>query len=441
MRNVCVVGDDDQSIYGWRGAEVGNILDFEKHFSGATCVKLEENYRSRPQILRVANAAIKNSTGKRYDKALRAARPAGDKVRLAVLPNPDEEAKFIAREIRALMANSTRRFGDIAVLYRSNKLGKGVEDELRIAGIPCRIYGGTQSFDRKEVKDAIAFIKLLVYPNDDLALRRIVNFPPRGVGHTSIRKLDALAEANGASFFASIKKIAKFDFAERTKRGVNNLLSALEDARKGLRDGSLPSQIVERLFVALEVYAYLGSDGKEASRRRVENVRNLVRLLERFEKRVLARGGHVELSDFVNQILLRQEDADDEDGSSEVILSSLHSSKGLEFDVVFLAGVVEGQLPHTRTLDPKSTEAAPTDIDEERRLFYVGVTRAQNLLYITRPAAKAVRGTPLPLAPSRFLDDLPDEDCELYEERVSTEVERDELADLAGELLAELRAK
>ncbi len=435
-RNVCVVGDDDQSIYGWRGAEVGNILDFERHFAGAKIVKLEDNYRSRAPILAVANAAIARSKRPRHEKVLRAFKQGGGKIRLCNVSDAEAEAKLVALEIKELRREGAR-FGEIAVLYRSNLQARPVEEELRANGIPYRLFGGTQFFDRKEVKDAVSYLRVVVNPRDELALRRILNYPARGIGDTTIERIARWSLANGASFPEGLARIEAFDdVPDAAKRGARALFAALGAARQRFAAGTELSAAAKQLFVDVGLERVLTEEKGPVAQRRWGNVEYVLRSLARYE----AQPGkeRPSISQFLTRIALNV-DSETQETGERVTLSSLHASKGLEFDVVFFIGLNEGTLPHSRTTDPKATEAAPTDVEEERRLFYVGVTRARERLYLCRPMRRVMRGKATPLGPTRFLEGLPDEHVEHSERDDDAPMNADEAATLGKAFLAQLR--
>lgn len=436
-RNVCVVGDDDQSIYGWRGADVGNILDFERHFSGAKIVKLEDNYRSRSPILDIANAAIAQSKTQRHDKMLRSFKGAGDNVRLCTLDDAGAEAKFVAEEIRALREKKDVSLGEIAVLYRSNLSARPIEEELRVHGIPYRLFGGTQLFDRKEVKDGIAYLRVVVNPRDEISLRRILNYPARGIGDTTITRVTRYGLAYGMSFAEAFAKIGQLDdVPDGAKAGAARLQSALAEARGGLRDGTSLQAVAAKLFRDVGLEAAIKDSKEKAVQKRWANLDYVLRSIGRFEQRPAKE--RPTIAQFLTRMTLNVESEEEKTGA-RVTLSSLHASKGLEFDAVFLIGLNEGQLPHRRTTDPKVTEAAPSDVEEERRLFYVGVTRAREFLYLCRPRRKLMRGKFTSMVPSRFLEGLPEAVLETYD-RTENEVVGDEEAVMFGKaLLDQLR--
>ncbi len=441
-KNVCVVGDDDQSIYGWRGAEVGNILDFERHFGGATIVKLEECYRCREPIIAVANAVISQSRGKRHEKQLRAVRGPGPKVRVVATPDAAEEAKLVTREIIQLAKGGPNspgqrlfRYGHCAVLYRSNTQGRLIEEELRIAGIPYRLYGGTQFFDRKEVKDVIAYLKVVDNERDELSLRRVLNVPTRGIGEATLKKVKAYAARRNLSFHRALRAAAiDGELSNQARRGVMSVFAAIDNARRALDAKQSLVQVTQGLLDETGLAASIAKDDSAQGKRRRENLFFLLRAFERYEQK-----NKLTLNQLLTQLTLRFENEEEGDKDNMVTLSSLHSAKGLEFEVVFLIGCVEGTMPHARTVDPKLTEAAPTDVDEERRLFYVGITRARELLYLTRPERKTLRGKVTPRIPSRFLEGFPDDAWETYRTEGEKELDPEEMAAKAREFLARLR--
>lgn len=431
--NVCVVGDDDQAIYGWRGAKVDNILDFESHFPGARVVKLEQNYRSSPSILNVANAAIEQSPNRPYAKSLRTARGEGDPVRLCAFPEPQQEAEFVAKEIQTRLKAGADP-GGVAVLYRSNTQAKRIEEELRVAGIPYRVFGGTRFFDRKQVKDGVAYLRVAMNPQDELSLRRIVNTPARGLGAQSVARVSEYGDREGVGLLQSLRHADDIDsLPARAKRSATELASALDRASHGFRRGSFYEP-------AKALFESVGLSHEEGNAEEIKRTREQLGFLLESIGRVEARSGSDRdaLLHLLHHMTLEQAEDDVTSSGREVTLSSLHSAKGLEFDVVFLVGCVEGVLPHSRVTDPKVNDAVEGDLEEERRLFYVGVTRARHVLYLTRSKERVHRGRLVKLTPSRFLEGLPEADVAEYAREESRELERHEVADMAKALLERL---
>ena len=434
--NVCVVGDDDQSIYGWRGAEVSNILDFDKHFEGAKVIKLEESYRSRESVVAVANAAIGQAQGRRHGKVLKAVRRGGDKVRVCVCDDATAEDKLVAREIREALKESSR---DIAILYRSNLQARVIEEELRAEGLQYKLVGGTQFFDRKEVKDVAAYLRLIVNPRDEISLRRIMNYPARGLGVKTVERIEAHAEAHALPFAKALEQIAFIDgVPDASRRAGQELVELFTRYRTRFESGGPLAPVARELVDQIGIRADLAeaAEGGESGAMRFGNVEHLLSWLDRYEKKE-ARNKR-SLQNFLERVTLRGDQTQEEQPTS-ITLSTLHAAKGLEFDVVFVIGCVEGQLPHSRTTDPKVTEVYAADVEEERRLFYVGVTRARDRLYLTRPKRRMLRGVVTELHPSRFLEGLPEEHIELYERLETKELETNEIASLGREFL--LKAK
>ncbi|HEX6240848.1 MAG TPA: UvrD-helicase domain-containing protein [Polyangiales bacterium] len=439
--NVCVVGDDDQSIYAFRGADVRNILEFEEHFKGARVIKLEDNYRSYAAVLDVANAAIAQSSGKRHGKTLRAARGHGDKVRLVECEDPGHEARFVAEEIRTLHRERVA-YRDMAVLYRGNLQARLIEDELRVQGIPYQLFGGQQFFDRKEVKDAAAYLRVVINPRDDISLRRVINYPPRGIGDTTLERVNRLRLIKGVPLSEAVSHMHSLtDVPDNAKRSGRDLLAAIAETRAEFEKGRNYAQSAATLLERVGLKAALLSGDDPQGAKRWENVQFLLRSIERFEGR--PSGDRPTLAQFLARITLRKDDEPDENAGepNQVTLSTLHGSKGLEFKNVFLIGVVEGQLPHARTVDAKVTDATPTDVEEERRLFYVGVTRARDRLYVSHFKRRLLRGRVTEAVRSRFLEGLPEASTEPYSRADRPAMEPEEMADLAGALLAQLKAR
>jgi DNA helicase-2/ATP-dependent DNA helicase PcrA len=427
-RNLCVVGDDDQAIYGWRGADVRNILDFEDHFPGARVVKLEQNYRSVKPVLDVANAVIARRTDAKHRKVLFTERLGGDKVQSVIAASPEAEAQWVAMEIRKAVRDSGVPAREVAVLYRSNGQAKAIEEALREQLVPHRVVGGQQFFERKEVKDLLAYLKLAVNRSDEISLRRILNYPPRGIGDASVEKLAQTALARGWTLWQAIERVDSIDAVSGPARdGCKALEKIVAETRKQLsvqrvKPSEAARALCERVGFKREIEAT--SPSVPAAARRWANVEGMFGVFARREQRELAKGADPTdgFGAFLHALTLDFGE-NEEEAKDVVTLSTLHGSKGLEFDLVFLIGCEEGLLPHSRTLDSRATDSVPTatdgsdapsDIEEERRLFYVGVTRAKKRLTMSRAKARVVRGRPVPRTPSRFLLEVP---AELIEER------------------------
>ncbi len=390
-RRLCVVGDDDQSIYRWRGAEIANILDFERDYPGATVIRLEQNYRSTANILAAASAVVARNA-RRKGKALWTENPRGDLIAVAGLADDLEEGRFVAREIeRALAGPWARR--DIAVLYRTNAQSRTVEEALVRHGIPYVLLGGVKFFARAEVKDVLAYVRLLVNPADALAAARVINLPPRGVGSATLERLSALSEEAGGLLGACRLAVARGLLKPQLSERLRAFLAVLDGAARDLAERPYP-QAVAHLIEASGYAAMLrqaGEDGRE----RLQNLDELLKGME--EAAAMGRSLH----EFLEQAALVSE-ADGHDSSADrVTLMTLHAAKGLEFPVVFMIGLEEGLFPHAR--------AGDADIEEERRLCYVGMTRAMRRLTLTHARRRRVYGDAQMNPRSRFVDEIPGE--------------------------------
>jgi superfamily I DNA/RNA helicase len=439
--NLVVVGDDDQSIYSWRGADPTNILRFADMFDGAKIVKLEQNYRSRRTILDAANAVIANNSV-RHGKTLWSDKGVGDPIVHAVAPDVEEEAKWVAREVVRLREKG-RRWDEIAVLYRSNIQAKGLEEELRAASVPYVMYGGQQFFERKEVKDVIAYLRLALNPKDELALRRVLNYPARGIGAQSLERLVDRAQAKHATLWDVLRAVAgaqnELAFEAPPPGEEDDPVWAapppLPETLRDLDDTELRPQVRRAIADFVGVVSRLGlrietgrgivdstrtmiddiklyddlrdaSTSGSAAQRRIDNVEGLLGTLAR-----ATTAG--QLADLLRKLSLQSDSDGDDDKGDKIVLTTLHGAKGLEFPVVFMVGLEEELLPHARTLQPQVTDVIDpdhaTDVSEERRLCYVGITRAQEKLYLTRACQRVTRGRSVPRTPSRFLLEIPDE--------------------------------
>ncbi|MBL0218435.1 MAG: UvrD-helicase domain-containing protein [Myxococcales bacterium] len=439
--NLCVVGDDDQSIYSWRGADPTNILRFGEMFPGAKIVKLEQNYRSTKTILAAANTVIANNK-QRHGKSLWSQLGDGEIITHAVAATPEDEAKFVAKEIFALH-QAGRTWDSIAVMYRSNLQAKILEEELRTASIPYVMYGGQQFFERKEVKDVLAYLRVALNPKDELALRRIINYPARGIGATTVERLVLAAQAKHATLWDALKgaisgtgtlpglspalssddeggpgtTVDIGDIRGPARNGIIELLHVVSELASAIESGTDVVSATKVLIEDIKLYDDLrmASGSMAAGQRRIDNVEGLFGSLQRFAER---GKGKEDLAEYLRVLSLETSKEEDTIPGPKVVLCTLHGAKGLEFPVCFMIGLEEELLPHIRTLQPQATDALDadhaTDISEERRLCYVGITRAQRKLYLTRACTRVTRGRSVPRTPSRFLLEIPEE---LYEVR------------------------
>ena len=425
--NIGVVGDDDQSIYGWRGAQVENILGFPKLYKGCTVVRLETNYRSTPEIIHLANNVITKNKD-RHDKVLRPASKSGEKPELFVYEDEDEECEGVIRDMNTFMRKGQKR-SEIAILYRSNGQSALFEAELRKANIPHKVSGGTAFFDRKEAKDLLAYLRCSLRPNE-IALRRILNTPPRGIGGVSVEKIEAYAKEHGISFYKGICRWREADVIESSGHSIDEFLRIISGLARKVVDIQDTRSAGDILLAEVEAFGFRdyilkNSKNGEAFQKRWRFIEIFCRVLDRF----VIKGGKSQqsLRKFVDAMELRDSEDDDEK-KDEIQLMTLHASKGLEFPVVFLVGVEEDLLPH-RTLG--------SDISEERRLFYVGLTRAKERLILSRARNRRRFGRLRPIAPSRFVVEIPEKLIATYERGIrplNEEQVKTELSDLFAQL-------
>jgi DNA helicase-2/ATP-dependent DNA helicase PcrA len=441
-RNVCVVGDDDQSIYAWRGADVRNILDFERHFPGAKVVKLQENYRSNANVLKVAANVLDKSSGRRHEKTIVATRAAAEPVEVVVCGDAEIEAKFVARTIERHVRDGRHRPRDFAVLYRSNLQGPDLEAAFKEESLPIRMIGGTQFFERKEVKDMLAYLRLAFVPDDEIAARRVINYPARGVGDVALEKLGSYATAYGLSLLEAAQKAhAIKGLGSAAVAGCRDFATAVESVKLAIERGDASAKVARDVCerVRLKDDLQVGSTSNAVAARRWGNVEGLIKVFERRDARGL--GGKEHFEDFLRLLGLNRDDDDDAHGDA-VTLTTMHGAKGLEFPIVFIVGLEEGLLPHARTQTERATDVPMGDhassVEEERRLFYVSVTRAKDKLYLMRAHRRLLRGKLATRVPSRFLEEIPPDLYELREEKALPRATADELRAGAAAVLAAL---
>ncbi len=402
-RSLCVVGDVDQSIYSWRGADFRIIMNFQNDFPNVKLVKLEQNYRSTANILNAANAIIENNE-ERVDKVLYSQKGDGEKITLYEAQDEADEANFIVRAIR----DTSDNYNQFAVLYRTNAQSRALEEALIAAGIPYRIYGGLKFYDRKEIKDAIAYLKLIYNQDDSQSLRRIINVPKRAIGETTLKHLQDYADAGDMSLFSAIMDV---DNISTIKSGTATKLKDFATLILKLKEAESRYSLPEFLSLVLEKSGYLHelqASGTDEDVTRIENLQELVNVANEFEPEELDNT----LGEFLAQVSLVSDIDGMDEIANNVTLMTLHASKGLEFPIVFLAGCDEGIFPSARCSNSLS------ELEEERRLMYVGVTRAENKLYLTTAKRRQMWGEYKYYSPSRFLAEIP---AQLLDEEASEE--------------------
>ena len=397
-RNIAVVGDADQSIYAWRGADIQNILDFEKDYPNCTSIKLEQNYRSTKIILDAANAVIDNNEG-RPEKNLWTDKVEGAKIQHFTAQSEHEEAAFIGDTIVKKHDIHGVPYGDMAILYRTNAQSRVLEEALIKRALPYTMVGGTKFYDRKEIKDVLAYLRVLYNPFDDLSLLRIINVPKRSIGATTVSKLQDYARENGTSLFMTLTQLHLVDTIKgKTKEKLEEFGILIFTLVAEMDDKSV-LDILEAILDRTGYLAQLEESTDPQDQARAENIGELLSVAKDFQD--TNPTGTVE--DFLEQVALVNDVDSFEQEESKVTLMTLHAAKGLEFPIVFLGGLEEGLFPHSRTL------MNPEEIEEERRLAYVGITRAEKELYISNATTRTVFGRTSSYLPSRFIDEIPAE--------------------------------
>jgi DNA helicase-2/ATP-dependent DNA helicase PcrA len=397
-RNLCVVGDDDQSIYSFRSADIRNILEFERDFPEVTVIKLEQNYRSTKNILEAANGVIKNNRS-RKSKRLWTENREGDKLRLYPATDERDEARFVVDEIRRLMATEGRKPNDFALLYRTNAQSRSFEEIMIQYGMPYRVIGGFRFYERKEIKDLLSYLRLVYNPQDKVSLSRIINVPKRGIGDASFERFLFFLEDNNYNVlegFANLTAIPSL-----TTRAIKPLqeFQRLLEGWLQAKDHKSVTELTELILKESGYLQELRNEGTIEAQGRLENLEEFLALTVEFEKNSDDRS----LAAFLETVALVADVDDYQAEADSVVLMTLHSAKGLEFPVVFLVGFEEGLFPHNRSL------MEPKELEEERRLCYVGITRAKQLLYITYANLRTIYGSCNSSMPSRFLMELPKE--------------------------------
>ena len=392
-RNLCVVGDDDQSIYGWRGADIRNILDFEKDFPDATVIKLEQNYRSTANILDAANQIIAHNEG-RKEKELWTEDGEGEKITLYAAADERDEAAWICQRIRQLQRGGTP-YGSIAILYRMHALSRVLEETLMRAGIPYHVYGGTRFYDRREVRDVLAYLRVIQNPADDISLSRIINVPKRAIGDSTVEQLTQYARQNDMSLYAAVAAPPD-TLASRARKSVNDFSSLIVSLL--LAKETLPlSEFVQKVIDDSGLIAQYQKEENEENQARIENIREFMGAVTEFEQKSEDKS----LFAFLENVALVTELDNQDSAPSFVTMMTLHSAKGLEYDAVFMSGMEEGIFPSARAMQEDNR------VEEERRLCYVGVTRARRLLHLSYARRRMLFNQMQFNAPSCFLQEIP----------------------------------
>ena len=405
LAELCVVGDADQSIYAFRGANIRNILQFEEDYPNARTVLLEQNYRSTQNILSAANAVISNNEG-RKDKNLWSQEGAGEAITGYVAENEHEEADFVVSEIRRLRDSGESKPGDTAIFYRTNAQSRIFEETFLRSAIPYKVVGGVRFYERKEVKDFLGYLRVLVNPEDEISLRRIINTPKRGIGDRALDIIDQHAASAGISFWRALcdaKNAASIP--SRSLIAINDFIHLLDSLRTLVEARTKPSVIAQAVLEQSGLLAELVNSADPQDEGRVENLQELVSVATEYEESEVDDGEEISLSGFLEDVSLVADSdqiPDGEDHGGVVTMMTLHTAKGLEFPTVFLTGMEEGIFPHSRTLGERS------EIEEERRLAYVGLTRARQRLYLSRSEYRSSWGAPTYNPPSRFLAEIPE---------------------------------
>ncbi len=396
-RNILVVGDSDQSVYRFRGADIRNILEFEDAFPDATVIVLEQNYRSTQTILDAANSVIANNL-MRKPKALWTEQVGGELIQRYFAEDEADEAEWVGREMHRLHDSEGWRWSDMAIFYRTNAQSRVLEEHLVRHKIPYKVIGGTRFYERREVKDVLAYLRAVVNPSDEVSLRRIINVPKRGVGDTSVARLEAWAAASGKPLVDALAKAEVAGVSGRALAGIRALSALLQD----LRDTEMgPAATLERVLAVTGYAAELQSERSIEADGRLENLAELVGFARQFEEEADIEGRPSGISDFLETVSLVADSDEIDPDESSVVLMTLHTAKGLEFDGVFLIGLEDGVFPHLRSL------GEPDELEEERRLCYVGITRARRRLYLSHAWSRMLFGSTQYNPPSRFLKEIP----------------------------------
>ena len=402
-QNICVVGDDDQSIYGWRGADIRNILEFEKDYDDVHVVKLEQNYRSTQIILDAANTVISNNI-ERKRKRLWSEKKDGELIKIKVAQDEIEESDFVADMIAKISREQNRSYKDFAVLYRANAQSRSVEDALNRSQIPYNIYGGTKFYERKEIKDLIAYLRVIQNPQDDISIKRIINVPRRGIGLRTIEKIEDRASLKQESIYSVLIDIeTNSEISTKARNSISEFVDNVIGTLRTMREVYPVSKLIEKVIESIDYYGYIDElykGDKEEAEERKDNVKEFISVAMEFEQ----NSEEKDLETFLTGVALTSESSEEEE-IDKVSLMTIHTSKGLEFPVVFIVGMEDGLFPIARAVRSMSD----SEIEEERRLCYVGITRAKEILYLTLTQKRTLYGKTNPSIASRFMEELPKE--------------------------------
>jgi DNA helicase-2/ATP-dependent DNA helicase PcrA len=402
---LCVVGDADQSIYAFRGANIRNILQFEVDYSNAKTILLEQNYRSTQNILSAANAVISNNEG-RKEKNLWSDAGSGPLITGYVAESEHDEADFVVRQIARLRDLEKSKPGDTAIFYRTNAQSRVFEEVFMRIGIPYKVVGGVRFYERKEIKDLLAYLRVVVNPEDEISMRRIINTPKRGIGDRALDQIDLYSKNNGLSFWQSLCEVDKNqEITAKSSASLIEFVKFVKSMQTLVEAKTRPSVITQAVLEQSGLLAELEESKDPQDEVRVENLEELVAVATEYEEGEVEEGEEISLTGFLEDVSLvadADQIPDGEDHGGVVTMMTLHTAKGLEFPTVFLTGMEEGIFPHSRTLDD------PEELQEERRLAYVGLTRARENLFITRAEYRSAWGAPNYNAASRFISEIPD---------------------------------
>ena len=402
-QNICVVGDDDQSIYGWRGADIRNILEFEKDYDNVHVVKLEQNYRSTQIILDAANTVISNNI-ERKRKRLWSEKKEGELIKIQVAQDEIEESDFVADMIAKISREQNRSYKDFAILYRANAQSRSVEDALNRSQIPYNIYGGTKFYERKEIKDLIAYLRVIQNPQDDISIKRIINIPRRGIGLRTIEKIEDRASLKQESIYSVLIDIeTNSEISTKARNSISEFVDNVIGTLRTMREVYPVSKLIEKVIESIDYYGYIDElykGDKEEAEERKDNVKEFISVAMEFEQ----NSEEKDLETFLTGVALTSESSEEEE-IDKVSLMTIHTSKGLEFPVVFIVGMEDGLFPIARAVRSMND----SEIEEERRLCYVGITRAKEILYLTLTQKRTLYGKTNPSIASRFMEELPKE--------------------------------